>query len=76
MPNMSNIIKKTMFYGSFLHSLATPNNTTNADNGRDNKVESNLNLQQSKDNDNSWSFIILITAPRLIGHPSITGHLP
>ena len=53
---MSNIIKKTMIYGSLLHSLATPNNTTNADNGRDNKVESNLNLQQSKDNDNSWSF--------------------
>ena len=56
MPNMSNVIKKTMMYGFLLHSLATPNNRTNADSGRDNKVESNLNLQQSKDNDNSWSF--------------------
>ena len=59
MPNMSNVIKKTIIYGFILHSLATPSNSTKADSGRDNKVESNLNLQQSKDNDNSWSFINL-----------------
>ena len=59
MPNMSNVIKKTIIYGFLLHSLATPSNSTMADSGRDNKVESNLNLQQSKDNDNSWSFINL-----------------
>ena len=60
---MSNVIKKTIMYGLLLHSSATPSNTTMADrrveNGRDSKVESNLNLQQSKDNNNSWSFINL-----------------
>ena len=56
---MSNTIKKTMMYGFLLHSLATPNNKTHADSGRDNKIDSNLSLQQSKDNDNSWSLINL-----------------
>ena len=59
MANMSNTIKKTMMYGFLLHSLATPNNKTNADSGRDNKIDSNLSLQQSKDNNNSWSLIKL-----------------
>ena len=48
-----------MMYGFLLHSLATPNNKTHADSGRDNKIDSNLSLQQSKDNDNSWSLINL-----------------
>ena len=63
MSYMSNEIKKTFMYGLLLHSLANPSNTTMADrrieNGWDSKVESNLSLQQSKDNDNSWSFINL-----------------
>ena len=59
MANMSNTIKKTMLYGFLLHSLASPNNKTNADNGRDSKTDSNLSLEQSKDNDNLWSLINL-----------------
>ena len=46
--------------GLLLHSL---HNVSMADrrieNGRDSKVDSNINLQQSKDTDNSWSFVNL-----------------
>ena len=53
---MSKTIKKIITYTLLLQSLATQNNTTNADNGRDTNIESNQNLQQSNDNDKSWSF--------------------
>ena len=46
MSTITNEITKTIIYGPHLHTLATPS-----------KVQSNPNLQQKKDNDNSWSII-------------------
>ena len=46
MSTLTNEITKTIIYGPHLHTLATPS-----------KVQSNPNLQQNKDYNNSWTFI-------------------
>ena len=77
---MSNEIKKTFMYGLLLHSLASPSNTTMADrrveNGRDSKVESNLNLHEVKITTAHGLSLTFTIQQHLIGPPSITEGSP
>ena len=53
---MSKTIKEVIIYTILLHSIATKNGETYADNGRDTNIETKETLQQSNDVDKSWSF--------------------